>query len=35
VFGQHAPLAKYAFTLYDGKLALLETVLLRKVIYRR
>lgn len=35
VFGQHAPLAKYAFTLYDGKLALLESVLLRRVILQQ
>ena len=33
VFGQHAPLSKYAFTLYDGKIELLESVLLRRVIY--
>jgi hypothetical protein len=35
VFAQHAPLAKYAFTLYDGKLALLESVLLRRVILQQ
>ena len=35
IFGQHAPLAKYAFTLYDGKLELLESVLLKNVIYQR
>ncbi len=33
VFTEHAPLAKYAFTLYDGKESLLESVLLRRVIY--
>lgn len=35
IFAQHAPLAKYAFTLYDGKRALLESVLLKNVIYQR
>jgi RNA ligase len=35
IFSQHAALAKYAFTLYDGKRALLESVLLKNVIYQR
>ncbi|WP_394794531.1 RNA ligase [Armatimonas sp.] len=35
IFLQHAPLAKYAFILYDGKTELLESVLLKKIIYQR